>query len=74
MSERADSDLPEPSRGQSTGFDDIRVEKYKRTRYWAVWVGDRLLAVTVYKKGAVTLKETLRPIRHGAPGAPDGSW
>lgn len=35
----------------------IRVEKYKQTRYWAVWIDNRLLAVTVYKKGALAIKE-----------------
>jgi hypothetical protein len=39
--------------------DDVRVEKYKGTRYWAVWINGELLAVTVYKKGAVVVKETL---------------
>lgn len=37
----------------------IRVEKYKATRHWAVWVNDQLLAVTVYKKGAVAIKRAL---------------
>lgn len=39
--------------------DSIRVGKYKGTRYWAVWLDDQLLAVTVYKKGAVAIKNTL---------------
>lgn len=38
---------------------DIRVEKYRGTRYWSVWLGEELLAVTVYKKGAMAIKEIL---------------
>lgn len=30
----------------------ITIEKYKRSRFWAIWVDDELLAVTVYRKGA----------------------
>lgn len=39
--------------------DDVRVQKYKGTRYWAVWIQGNLLAVTVYKKGAMAIKEKL---------------
>ncbi len=37
----------------------IRVEKYGSTRYWAIWLGEELLAVTVYKKGAMAIKVLL---------------
>ena len=37
----------------------IRVEKYRGTRYWSIWLGEELLAVTVYKKGAVAIKDLL---------------
>jgi len=37
----------------------IRVEKYRGGRYWSIWLGEELLAVTVYKKGAVAIKELL---------------
>lgn len=37
----------------------INIERYKRTRYWAVWLDGQLLTVTVYKKGAVAIKEKL---------------
>ena len=30
----------------------IEVRKYRRTRFWAVYVDERLLAVVVYRKGA----------------------
>ncbi len=42
-----------------TATQDIRVEKYKGTRYWSVWLGEELLAVTVYKKGAMAIKQIL---------------
>ena len=33
----------------------LRVEKYGDSRYWAVYLDDDLLAVTVYKKGALAV-------------------
>ena len=41
----------------------IQVTKYKSTRYWAVWVNEDLLAVTVYKKGALAIKQEISPHR-----------
>ena len=29
----------------------LRVERYGRTRFWALYDGDTLVVVTVYKKG-----------------------
>ena len=37
--------------------------RYRNTRYWALWEGGQLLAVTVYKKGAVTLMRRLQAAR-----------
>jgi hypothetical protein len=37
----------------------VRVEKYRRTRYWAVWIDGSLLAVTVYRKGALAIQQVL---------------
>ena len=37
----------------------IRIEKYRKSRYWSVWVEQELLAVTVYKKGAVAIRNIL---------------
>lgn len=31
----------------------IRISRYNR--YWAVWRGEELIAVTVYRKGAVAV-------------------
>ena len=53
------------AQNKNTGFDDIRVEKYRGTRHWAVWVNGELLAVTVYKKGALAIRETLCPESQG---------
>lgn len=41
---------------------NIRITKYGN-RNWAVWTGDDLLAVTVYKKGARAIRDLL--VRHG---------
>lgn len=29
------------------------------SRYWAVWLGSDLLAVTLYKKGAIAVAQTI---------------
>jgi len=52
-------DLPASRCNRKASPGDVRVEKYKGTRYWAVWINGELLAVTVYKKGAVAVKETI---------------
>jgi hypothetical protein len=33
----------------------FRYERYKRTRFWAVYNGEELIAVVVYRKGARSL-------------------
>jgi hypothetical protein len=35
-----------------TSLYSVRIERYRNTRFWAVWRGEELIAVTVYKKGA----------------------
>ena len=37
----------------------LTIEKYKRTRFWAVFRDGELLAVTVYKRGAEAIVRTL---------------
>jgi hypothetical protein len=37
----------------------IRIQRYKNTRHWAVWVKDELVAVVCYKKGAAAIKQIL---------------
>ena len=50
----------------------IKIEKYKNTRNWAVWIDKKLLAVVCYKKGAQAIKDL---ITHGEtsrrPGPPN---
>lgn len=41
----------------------LSITRYQNTRYWALWEGRALLAVTVYKKGAVTLMRRLQQMR-----------
>lgn len=53
------------TQNKNTRFDDIRVEKYRSTRHWAMWVNGELLAVTVYKKGALAIREALCPESQG---------
>jgi hypothetical protein len=44
----------------------IRVERYNRTRFWAVWRRGELVAVVVYRKGA----ENIARLLSGDPGEP----
>ena len=37
----------------------IEVRKYRHTRFWAVYVDGKLLAVTVYRKGAMAIADLL---------------
>jgi hypothetical protein len=30
----------------------VTLGRYKDSRFWAIWINDELLAVTVYRKGA----------------------
>jgi hypothetical protein len=44
----------------------LRVERYKKTRYWAIWDGQELVALTVYRRGAL---EVLRRLQQHATEA-----
>lgn len=37
--------------------DRITLGPYKGSRFWAIWVNDELLVVTVYRKGARAVLE-----------------
>jgi hypothetical protein len=37
----------------------ISIERYRKTRFWAVYDSEELVCVTAYKKGAVALKKRL---------------
>jgi hypothetical protein len=39
------------------------ITRYGNTRFWALWEGGDLLAVVVYKKGAVALMRRLQHAR-----------
>lgn len=38
---------------------DIKIAKYGDSRFFAIWLNGELLAVTVYKKGAVAIRNVL---------------
>jgi len=46
----------------------IEITKY-RSRHWAVFVDGRLLCVTVYKKGAMAVRDALLNGRQGQESA-----
>jgi len=41
----------------------IEIRKYRQTRHWAVYVDGELLAVVVYRKGAVAIADLLMKTR-----------
>jgi len=41
----------------------IEIRKYRHSRFWAVYVNGELLAVVVYRKGAVAIADMLLSIR-----------
>jgi hypothetical protein len=49
----------------------VRIERYAKTRFWAVYDGDELVCVTVYKKGAREVQHRLaaQPPRQRAAAA-----
>lgn len=44
----------------------VRVERYKAGRHWAVWDRTGLVVVALYKRGAVSVAERLKPRELGA--------
>jgi hypothetical protein len=42
----------------------IKIARYKKTRHWAVWMKDELVAVVCYKKGAAAIQRLLDRIGH----------
>ena len=40
----------------------IHISRYRHTRYWAVWRGAELVAVTVYRKGAKSVAAELQKL------------
>ena len=54
----------------------ITVERYRETRFWAVYDADELVCVTVYKKGAIAVKGRLDAnLGYRFPsGSPTARW
>ena len=48
----------------------LRVARYGKTRFWALWDGSELVAVVVYKKGAT---ELVRRLEAQPPAAAAGA-
>lgn len=47
----------------------ITIERYRKTRFWAVYEAGELVCVTVYKKGAKAVKARLEVRVADAPAA-----
>ena len=49
----------------------LRVERYAKTRFWALYDGEELVVVTVYKRGAQAVQRRLavQPTRQRAAAA-----
>lgn len=41
----------------------IRITRFRKTRYWAIWEGDELLTVTVYLKGARSILTKIKTMK-----------
>jgi len=54
---------------RSDPLGEIRIERYKDSRYWGLWVGEKLLAVTVYKCGAQSVAELIKELLPGTIGS-----
>lgn len=48
----------------------LRIERYKNTRHWALYDGQALVVVTVYRRGA---QEVLRRLAAQAPAATEAA-
>ena len=46
-----------------TSHSFIHISRYRTTRYWAVWRGAELIAVTVYRKGAQSVADQLQKLQ-----------
>lgn len=52
-------DLPQASLNFAPHL-QIEITKYRRTRFYAIHLNGNLLAVTVYKKGAMAIRDVLQ--------------
>ncbi len=46
-----------------TSHSFIHISRYGTSRYWAVWRGAELIAVTVYRKGAQSVADQLQRLQ-----------
>lgn len=53
MEKESASECSEPDK-------EVRIEHYKRTGYWGVWLGTKMVAITIYKRGAEMEAELAR--------------
>lgn len=69
MTQIRNSEAVKTPQCKEADVDTIRVGKYRGTRYWAIWVHGELLAVTVYKKGALAIQEAMctKPVKENFP-------
>lgn len=65
MDRSSDSAQLDSGVSKETQNGNISVYRYRGTRYWAVWVNGELLAVTVYKKGALAIRDKLSSMALG---------
>lgn len=42
---------------------ELRITRYRQSRYWAVWNAENLVAVTLYKKGARAISQLINPMK-----------
>jgi hypothetical protein len=47
---------------------NIILDRWKKTRYWAIWLNQELLAVVLYKKGAMAIKKAILTIQQRHAG------
>jgi hypothetical protein len=50
----------------------IKIEKYKNTRNWALWIDEKLVAVVCYKKGAQAIKDLITQRKKSPRSFPPG--
>ncbi|MCH2075204.1 MAG: hypothetical protein MK130_10225 [Puniceicoccaceae bacterium] len=49
----------EPSLKEQPQQAEVSIERWKGSRHWAVFVDGKLLALAVYKKGALAIRERI---------------
>jgi hypothetical protein len=53
--------------GMKNNESKIVLGRWKNTRFWAVWINQELLAVVLYKKGAVAIKKAILALQQRDP-------